>query len=204
MRRTAQSSPTPRKEVNTLDYFVRPITNYRGIRLSVSASWSSKPSRSGIGADTSEWEAPQRLSNSLGGSRDGNRKLGSNEAAAESKYASSDDEKSVYTRDVPTQKIRMIKKSLYDEEEEAAERSLKGRLPRGRRDEDSNSSEDDDFDRDFYLSEEAQTLRDDSQSSSAFLGSSKKFKEREQLMEKSRSRGDTKIAGGYCGTICRW
>lgn len=56
--------------------------------------------------------------------------------------------------------------------------------------------EDEDFDRDFYLSEEGQTFGDDSQNAgSKFLGSEDKFKAREEAMSKSRAKGDTKIAG---------
>jgi hypothetical protein len=124
----------------------------------------------------------------------------SDSVTAESKYHSSDDEKSPHSRYDQPQKTG---KSLYDEEEERAERNLHGRLPRGGRHMDkgySSSDGDEDFDRDFYLSEEAQTLRDDSSATVPFLGNSKKFKEREEVMAKSRSRGDTKIAGlcYYC------
>lgn len=55
--------------------------------------------------------------------------------------------------------------------------------------------EDEDFDRDFYLSEEGPTMGAEGSSSDRFLGSSKKFKEREAQMAKSRAKGDTKIAG---------
>eukprot|EP01034_Spumella_vulgaris_P021641 gene21641-27681_t len=55
------------------------------------------------------------------------------------------------------------------------------------------NEEDDDFDRDFYLSEEGQTS--ESEGGSRFLGSEEKFKEREEIMAKSRAKGDTKIAG---------
>jgi flagellar biosynthesis GTPase FlhF len=54
---------------------------------------------------------------------------------------------------------------------------------------------DDDFDRGFYLSEEGQTLDDERDESEIFLGSSKKFDEREQQMAQSRMRGEVKTAG---------
>ena len=56
----------------------------------------------------------------------------------------------------------------------------------------SDDDDDDAFDRDFYLSEEG-TLGSsggDFSSGEKFLGSSKKFKEREEAMAKSRMRGD--------------
>jgi len=54
---------------------------------------------------------------------------------------------------------------------------------------------DDDFDRDFYLSEEGQTTGLDGQEGGHFLGSEDKFKAREEAMQKGRAKGDTKIAG---------
>lgn len=62
--------------------------------------------------------------------------------------------------------------------------------------------EDEDFDRDFYLSEESGQATggyDGNNSSDTtngpFLGNPMKFKEREEQMAKSRAKGDTKIAG---------
>lgn len=55
--------------------------------------------------------------------------------------------------------------------------------------------EDEDFDRDFYLSEEGPTMGAEGSTSDRFLGNAKKFKEREAQMASSRARGDTKIAG---------
>lgn len=57
------------------------------------------------------------------------------------------------------------------------------------------TEDDDEFDRDFYLSEEGQTSGSEGRNNNHFLGSSEKFQEREEMMAKSRARGDTKIAG---------
>lgn len=57
-------------------------------------------------------------------------------------------------------------------------------------------SDDEDFDRRFYLSEEGQTtVENEEDVTSKFLGNPLKFKEREEQMAKSRARGDAKIAG---------
>lgn len=56
--------------------------------------------------------------------------------------------------------------------------------------------DEDEFDRDFYLSEEGQTSGlEGKDADKVFLGSSKKFQEREEQMAVRRARGDTKIAG---------
>ena len=56
------------------------------------------------------------------------------------------------------------------------------------------NEDDDEFDRNFYLEEEGQTSGIDGQDDH-FLGNSVKFKEREEQMERSRAKGDAKIAG---------
>jgi hypothetical protein len=55
--------------------------------------------------------------------------------------------------------------------------------------------EDDEFDRDFYLSEEGPTFDSSSDNSGSFLGSAAKFKQREDQMAKSRAKGEGKMAG---------
>lgn len=55
--------------------------------------------------------------------------------------------------------------------------------------------EDDEFDRDFYLSEEGPTFDSNSDNSGSFLGSAAKFKQREDQMAKSRAKGEGKMAG---------
>ena len=55
--------------------------------------------------------------------------------------------------------------------------------------------EDDEYGRDYYLSEEGPTFDTGGDSSGAFLGSAAKFKQREDQMAKSRAKGEGKIAG---------
>ena len=55
--------------------------------------------------------------------------------------------------------------------------------------------EDDEFDRDFYLSEEGPTFDSNGDNKGAFIGSAVKFKEREDQMAKSRAKGEGKMAG---------
>ena len=55
--------------------------------------------------------------------------------------------------------------------------------------------ENDEFDRDFYLSEEGPTFDSNGDNSGSFLGSAVKFKEREDQMAKSRAKGEGKMAG---------
>lgn len=57
------------------------------------------------------------------------------------------------------------------------------------------NEEDEDFDREFYLSEEGQTTGFEESKQRPFIGNEKKFKEREEQMSKGRARGDVKIAG---------
>ena len=123
-----------------------------------------------------EWEAPQRLS-SLS-----NTRYGSSTEFSE--------EPSVFNQD-------LRKQSLSSSTHQVDESRASG---------DDNDSEhgcDEDFDRDFYLSEEG-TMGGGEINHDKFLGSTSKFKEREDAMAKSRlrgdsirqnTRGDTKIAG---------
>lgn len=55
--------------------------------------------------------------------------------------------------------------------------------------------EDDEFDRDFYLSEEGPTFDSNGDNKGAFIGNAAKFKEREDQMAKSRAKGEGKMAG---------
>jgi pre-mRNA-splicing factor ATP-dependent RNA helicase DHX38/PRP16 len=57
------------------------------------------------------------------------------------------------------------------------------------------NEKDDEFDRNFYLAEEGQTAGYERDENDVFLGSSKKFDEREQQMAQSRMRGEVKVAG---------
>ena len=61
---------------------------------------------------------------------------------------------------------------------------------------DNDNDNDDEFDDEFYLADEGGMVSTmDDGVSPIFLGSSKKFKEREEQMAKKRAQGDTKIAG---------
>jgi len=73
------------------------------------------------------------------------------------------------------------------EDSPEAGRSRGGRGGRG--------EEDEEFDRDFYLSEEGQTIGGEGRSGAAFLGNESKFREREEEMAKSRAKGETKKKG---------
>lgn len=57
------------------------------------------------------------------------------------------------------------------------------------------NEDDDDFDREFYLSEEGQIAVEGDRASSAFLGNPLKFKEKEDRLKKSRLQGQAKFAG---------
>lgn len=57
------------------------------------------------------------------------------------------------------------------------------------------SEEDDEFDREFYLSEEGMAADLNRDESDVFLGDENKFKAREEQMSRSRARGDAKLAG---------
>ena len=58
-----------------------------------------------------------------------------------------------------------------------------------------NHDSDDEYNRDFYLSEETGLAIDMDDNDKRFMGNSKKFKEREDQMARMRAKGDTKIAG---------
>ena len=59
-----------------------------------------------------------------------------------------------------------------------------------------NDEEEDEFDREYYLSEEGQTsVGTEEHNKNAFLGNPLKFQEREEQMAKSRIRGDVKKVG---------
>ena len=163
--------------------------------------WNKPPSRSGIGANRDEWEAPQRLSSSIrGGGRDKGGGYGTGECTAESK----DGEDEVKPEHRSTLKLLGDQggvSTIYNDEEETSEREYYGKEKNKGWKGQETDSEDEEFERDFYLSEEAQTLRDDSSSTTLFMGNAQKFKEREEVMAKSRSRGDTKIAGVCMRTL---
>eukprot|EP01032_Pedospumella_encystans_P029037 gene29037-32790_t len=181
------------------------MNNKRGRDAYESSGKSTAPSRSGIGLDADEWEAPERLSTNLrrtAPSTVSSTPLTSNESVSTGRSGQRGDE---WDRPTPmrgvgapgtdltaSNKPRTILNSKLIERlgyhvEETPEIEPSGRYNPG--------EEDGDFDRDFYLSEEGQTFGDDGNGGGHFLGNEDKFKAREEAMSKSRAKGDTKIAG---------
>ena len=148
-----------------------------------------------------EWEAPQRLS-SLSSSNKSKPHVNERKIL------------NTISKEIKSQETKKNMKEDKDEsptyhhdddDDDVSEKEYSNRKP-GHRfdddDDDEDDEEDEDFDRDFYLSEEGQTF--DDSNTDKFLGSSAKFKEREEMMAKSQmrgdalkggNRGDTKIAG---------
>ena len=155
-----------------------------------------------------EWEAPQRLS-SLSSSNKSNHVheemkilnfyVSKEMKSQETKKNLKEDKDEEENLNPPTYN------DDDDDDEDLSEKEFSSRKPGHRfddEDDDNDDNDDDDFDRDFYLSEEGQTF--DDSNTDKFLGSSAKFKEREEMMAKSQmrgdalksgNRGDTKIAG---------
>lgn len=135
------------------------------------------PTRSGIGLDEDEWEEPEQLSSS--------REKKIQETPSES-------DGPALTRIGSRSSNPRRYGSLFNEEDDEREIKVKDTLSRENR---LNVDADDDFERDFYLGEEGQTLDTDLGAKDKFLGSNEKFLAREAQMAKSRARGDQKIAG---------
>jgi len=136
------------------------------------------PTRRGIGVDIEEWEAPVRLSSTGQKLQPGPR---------DEDLVSETRSDSMRTGDRPGSRYTRLYNDV-EQQDAVTEASKRQQEKLGY------SSGDDDFERDFYLSEEGQTAGVE-RSASVFMGDSKKFQEREMTMAKSRSRGDTKIAG---------
>jgi pre-mRNA-splicing factor ATP-dependent RNA helicase DHX38/PRP16 len=151
-------------------------------------SWSSRSdrtskntgSRSGIGLDSDEWSTPSRLG-SVNGTN--NTTLADDD--------DDDDARSVVstistgtTTTVLTN--RALQRSGFLVADEAADRD--------RREMYDAAEEDEDFDRDFYLSEEGQAAMHEA-NDQVFLGNPLKFKAREEQMSRTRAKGDAKTAG---------
>ena len=163
------------------------------------------PARSGIGLDADEWEAPERLSTSLKRSAMSvsSTPMTSNESVSTGKTHNKDGEwerptplrgnNSNYSSGVEASKSRtvlnskLIERLGYHVEETPIINDADRYNPQ--------DEEDEEFDRDFYLSEEGQTLGAEGHVGGNFIGNEEKFKEREEAMNKSRMKGDTKIAG---------
>jgi hypothetical protein len=162
------------------------------------------PARSGIGLDADEWEAPERLSTSLKRpaiSTVTSTPLTSNESVSTGAQRSNEWDRPTPLRgaasgnntDLTASKSRtvlnakLIERLGYHVEETPLISESERYNP--------NDEEDEDFDRDFYLSEEGQTLGAEGHIGGAFIGNEEKFKAREEAMSKTRAKGDTKIAG---------
>jgi pre-mRNA-splicing factor ATP-dependent RNA helicase DHX38/PRP16 len=149
-----------------------------------------RPERSGIGANKEEWERPVRLSSHRDVKSDRERE--SEWQKATPQRSVSDVTDSVFTERSSSESrtkisTKALQKAGFLVEDEGDEW--------GKSDTESErSSEEEDYDRDFYLREEGLTMGDEGRED-AFLGDSKKFKEREDKMAKSRALGDSKIAG---------
>jgi pre-mRNA-splicing factor ATP-dependent RNA helicase DHX38/PRP16 len=152
-------------------------------------SFTSKPVRSGIGLNKDEWELPSRLS-----SFSVNNQVKTEDAVSKPSSGYTDVKKEEHNNMSHTgygnskSFVKVEDTVNNSEDEQDDEKTYK----RGT----ANDSEEEDFDRDFYLCEdEGQLMHDGNSAENPFLGNSEKFKEREMSMAKSRARGDTKIAG---------
>ena len=167
-----------------------------------SSQSSDSNKRSGIGLNTDEWEAPQRLSSQK--SRD---------------VRGGDTSDCEWSKPTPLPNQRSGGQSSHLTVSSAGHAEIKSdvessqRLPSGYSEYDMNDDEftasksrmrygddesDEEFDRDFYLADEGQTMitaGDSTGNVDSFLGSSSKFKQREAEMAKRRALGDTKMAG---------
>ncbi|CAM9109384.1 unnamed protein product [Ectocarpus fasciculatus] len=158
---------------------------------------SGKVERSGIGKNKDAWERPVRLNTS-------DRSI-SSRGTDRTTNASESVEDSEWNRSTPLRNMSGDVSTLTNStKHEPTKTKISNRaLSRAGfliddEEEDSNSEgpveSDEDFDRDFYLGEEGQTMGTEGRED-MFLGSSKKFQEREEKMAKSRARGDAKLMG---------
>jgi pre-mRNA-splicing factor ATP-dependent RNA helicase DHX38/PRP16 len=164
------------------DHGVRDVSARRSDHSAV------RPERSGIGANKDEWERPVRLSSHVKSDRDREsewqkatpqRSVSDVTDSVFTERSSSDSRTKISTKAL--QKAGFLVEDAEDEWRKSDSESER-------------SSEEEDYDRDFYLREEGLTMGDEGRED-AFLGDSKKFKEREDKMAKSRALGDSKIAG---------
>lgn len=170
-------------------------------------SYLPNPKRSGIGLNIDEWEAPERLSTSI---KRVHRTPSSFSVTSETTRETVGSSRTNGEWDRPTpisgsssDKIRTGSSSLASNTPKTVLNAKIFRNMGFEMQEDEPASgykydpndDDEEFDRDFYLSEEGQTMGIEGKSEAAFLGNSEKFKEREEQFARSRARGDTKIAG---------
>lgn len=174
---------------------------------------SHTPSRSGIGLDMDEWEAPERLSTSI---KRSNKALSTPASGRTTVESTSTNKRLASNEWEQVTPLRESSKSVGDSStlSTASNRSrtvlnskLLDRLgftniPEEVREEENYQpnkydpdEDDEEFDRDFYLSEENQTMGMEEHEHSRFLGDEKKFREKEEELRLKRSRGTAKIIG---------
>ena len=158
--------------------------------------------RSGIGLNSDDWEAPERLSSNQNRGKmdppDGEWSRptplrNSKGGATPSVFAMSSAGKAEMKSDVMSGSSR----GFVGDDDVEEEIFSSGRGGRKAHVYDSDGS-DDDFERDFYLADEGQSVMIDGNGAiedDTFLGNSSKFKQREAEMAKKRALGDTKMAG---------
>lgn len=179
---------------------------YSQRRSEMSNSTKGIPMRSSISLSKDSWEVPERLmsvkrnqdssSSSISGSTD---KESRSEWEAPTPLRSIADSTDIMTQNTslssytPKTTItnRAMRRAGFIVDEEKVDEPPSP--PKADKEEDV---EDEDFDRDFYLSEEGNVAASgDDGANTKFLGNPLKFQQREEQMAKSRARGDTKIAG---------
>jgi pre-mRNA-splicing factor ATP-dependent RNA helicase DHX38/PRP16 len=179
------------------------------------SSVSSRVERSGIGKNKDAWERPVRLNSSQSSQSASSRQTqnsgsssiygdGRTTQASESTSGSSEWARTTPLRGAQADSStvsNLTSASRYEPTKTKISVQALARAGFLIDDEDSDGAasegpvgSDEDFDRDFYLGDEGQTMGAEGRED-VFLGSSKKFKEREDKMAKSRARGDAKLLG---------
>lgn len=160
------------------------------------------PKRSGIGMDTDEWEAPERLSTSIrrpaqtpstsSSGHTSHESTSSGEWDHPTPLRSAHGQESVQSsltastnRSRTVLNSKLLERLGYAVNAASPEPSELQRY-------DPNEA-DDDFDHDFYLSDEGQTVGMEGYERGRFVGNESKFREKEEQM--SRRKGNSKIAG---------
>ena len=184
---------------------------------------SDTPQRSGIGLDTDEWEAPERLSTNIRRTpsiSSAKTTLASNTPLT---HTSTENKEKEWDNPTPLRALSsdssssVMSSSLSSKSRTVLNSKLLERLgyninPQSPIHDEDNmidiekrydpKEEDEEFDRDFYLSEEGLATGVEGYENSRFLGNPEKFKEREQLIlnsnnnnNSSNNKGSSKIAG---------
>lgn len=217
----------------TLSMSVKRSRDESGHGGTSSKSSNSRPSRSGIGMDTDEWEAPERLSTSIKRpasnkgtpASSGHTTIGTPMTSNASIYGPGGNSKVNNDEwDQPTPLRPSSNESvgattqLTNAASSARSRTVLNtklfeRLgyyvePSQENDDETIATnynpneEDDEFDREFYLSEEGPMMGGEGYENSRFIGNDAKFRAREEQMSRARSnnqgqvpKGSRKIAG---------